>query len=83
MQVTLCENVSCQHSSFIDFACSSVICVMLPDNELIIQFCSLDLSTELEALPAYCGFIQYQCVNLVSTCVQICESLTATWIIAA
>ena len=57
----------------------SVICAMLPDNDN--NFCSIDLSTELAALLAYCGFIQYQRVNLVSTCVQICE--TATGIIAA
>ena len=54
-----------------------VRCYLIPDN----NFCSIDLSTELAALLAYCGFIQYQRVNLVSTCVQICE--TATGIIAA
>ena len=71
--------VCAQDSLFINFACSSVICAMLPDNDN--NFCSIDLSTELAALLAYCGFIQYQRVNLVSTCVQICE--TATGIIAA
>ena len=35
--------MSCQDSLFIDFACSSVICAMLPDNDN--NFCSIDLST--------------------------------------